>query len=145
MTLQDRITQDIANAMKARETRRGSAAPHGQSRDDERERRKGRDLEDAEAQQVLASLIKQRRDSIEQFAGGRTTDLVDRRKAPKSRCSKPYAPPPLDRGRARQRAVDAAIQETGRRFPEGHGTRDESRDGRLAGRCVGRQERSANS
>ena len=39
---------------------------------------KGRDLEDAEVLQVVASLVKQRRDSIEQFSKAGRTDLVDK-------------------------------------------------------------------
>ena len=42
---------------------------------------KGRDLEDAEVLQVVASLVKQRRDSIEQFSKAGRTDLVDKETA----------------------------------------------------------------
>jgi uncharacterized protein YqeY len=42
---------------------------------------KGRDLEDAEVLQVIASLVKQRRDSIEQFSKAGRTDLVDKETA----------------------------------------------------------------
>ena len=49
-----------------------SAASHEQGR------REGRDLEDAEVLQVVASLVKQRRDSIEQFAKAGRTDLVEK-------------------------------------------------------------------
>jgi uncharacterized protein YqeY len=39
---------------------------------------KGRDLEDAEVLQVVSSLVKQRRDSIEQFSKAGRTDLVEK-------------------------------------------------------------------
>jgi hypothetical protein len=39
---------------------------------------KGRDLEDAEVLQVVAALVKQRRDSIEQFSRAGRTDLVEK-------------------------------------------------------------------
>jgi uncharacterized protein YqeY len=42
---------------------------------------KGRDLDDAESLQVVASLVKQRRDSIEQFGKGGRQDLVDKETA----------------------------------------------------------------
>ena len=42
---------------------------------------KGRDLDEAEERQVVSSLVKQRRDSIEQFAKGGRQDLVDKESA----------------------------------------------------------------
>jgi uncharacterized protein len=42
---------------------------------------KGRDLDDAEVLQVVASLVKQRRDSIEQFTNAGRTDLVEKETA----------------------------------------------------------------
>jgi uncharacterized protein YqeY len=42
---------------------------------------KGRDLDDAESLQVVGSLVKQRRDSIEQFGKGGRQDLVDKETA----------------------------------------------------------------
>ena len=42
---------------------------------------KGRDLDDAEVMQVIASLVKQRRDSIEQFTNAGRTDLVEKETA----------------------------------------------------------------
>jgi uncharacterized protein YqeY len=42
---------------------------------------KGRDLDDAEVLQVIASLVKQRRDSIEQFSNAGRTDLVEKETA----------------------------------------------------------------
>ena len=41
---------------------------------------RGRDLDDSEVLQVVASLVKQRRDSIDQFAKAGRTDLVDKDK-----------------------------------------------------------------
>jgi uncharacterized protein YqeY len=72
---------------------------------------KGRALEDAEAQQVLASLIKQRRDSIEQFRGAGRTDLADKESAELGILER-YAPPAVSAADLEQ-AVDAAIKETG--------------------------------
>ena len=72
---------------------------------------KGRALEEPEAQQVLASLIKQRRDSIEQFTAGGRTDLVDKEKA-EIAVLEAYAPPAASPEQIAQ-AIDAAIKETG--------------------------------
>ena len=76
---------------------------------------KGRALEEAEAQQVLASLIKQRRDSIEQFGEGGRQDLVDKETA-EIACSKSYAPPSASAAELED-AVAAAITETGATTP----------------------------
>jgi uncharacterized protein YqeY len=72
---------------------------------------RGRALEDAEAQQVIASLIKQRRDSIEQFRAGGRADLADK-EAAEIVTLEAYLPPPIDPAEI-ERAVDAAIAETG--------------------------------
>ena len=76
-----------------------------------REVEKGRALDEAESQQVIVSLIKQRRDSIEQFrkADGRIWRHGSRRDR---RAREPYLPPPVDAGEL-ERDVDAAIAETG--------------------------------
>jgi uncharacterized protein YqeY len=111
MTLNDRITHDIAQAMKAREQGRLSALRMAKAALMNASVAKGRDLEDAEAQQVLASLIKQRRDSIEQFRAAGRNDLVDREAAEIGVLER-YAPPAATTDDI-ARAVDAAIAETG--------------------------------
>ena len=55
--------------------------------------RKGRDLDEAEAQQVLAWLIKQRRDSIEQFRAARTQRIWSTRETAEIGVLERYAPP----------------------------------------------------
>jgi uncharacterized protein YqeY len=76
-----------------------------------REVEKGRDLDDAEAQQVIASIIKQRRDSIEQFQKGGRDDLA-RKEAAEITVLETYVPPPPDPAMI-EGAVDEAIRETG--------------------------------
>ena len=92
MTLNDRITQDIAAAMKARDPARLSALRMAKAALMNAVVAKGRDLEEAEALQVLSSLLKQRRDSIEQFRGAGRTDLVDKETAELAILEQ-YAPP----------------------------------------------------
>ena len=81
MSLSDRLTHDIADAMRAREQVRLSALRMAKAALMNASVSKGRDLDETEGQQVLASLIKQRRDSIEQFRAAGRTDLVDRETA----------------------------------------------------------------
>jgi uncharacterized protein len=72
---------------------------------------KGRDLEDAEVLQVVSSLVKQRRDSIEQFANAGRTDLVDKETAEVA-VLEGYLPPAASAADI-DAAVAAAIAETG--------------------------------
>jgi uncharacterized protein len=92
MTLQDRLTHDIADAMRARDATRLSALRMAKAALMNAGVAKGRDLDDADAQQVLASLLKQRRDSIDQFRAAGRTDLVDKETAELA-VLEPYAPP----------------------------------------------------
>src|SRR5215469_3883715 len=110
MTLTERITHDIADAMKAREQTKLSALRMMKAALMNGEVTKGRTLEDAEAQQILVSMIKQRRDSIEQFKSAGRTDLVDKETAELGVLEQ-YAPPAVSATELEQ-AVDAAIAET---------------------------------
>ena len=76
MGLTDKVNADIAAAMKARDAGRLSALRMVKAAIMNKGVEKGRDLDDAEVLQVVASLVKQRRDSIEQFEKAGRTDLV---------------------------------------------------------------------
>jgi len=111
MTLSDRITQDIGQAMKARDQARLSALRMVKAALMNGVVSKGRDLEEPEAQQILASLIKQRRDSVEQFTNAGRMDLADK-EAAEIGVLETYAPPAVSTADL-DRAVSAAIAETG--------------------------------
>jgi uncharacterized protein YqeY len=119
MSLNDRLTQDIAEAMKAREQVRLSALRMAKAALMNASVTKGRDLEETESQQVLASLIKQRRDSIEQFRAAGRNDLVEREAAEITVLER-YAPPAAS-AEDLDRAVTAAIAETGASSPKDMG------------------------
>ena len=78
MGLTDQVGADIAAAMKARDASRLSALRMLKAAIMNKGVEKGRDLDDTEVLQVVASLVKQRRDSIEQFAKAGRTDLVEK-------------------------------------------------------------------
>jgi uncharacterized protein YqeY len=78
MGLNDQVGADIAAAMKARDASRLSALRMLKAAIMNKGVEKGRDLDDTEVLQVVASLVKQRRDSIEQFAKAGRTDLVEK-------------------------------------------------------------------
>jgi hypothetical protein len=81
MSLKDRITEDMKTAMRAKDsarllTIRGLLAALKQKEVDERVT-----LDDAAVIAIVDRLIKQRKDSISQFAGAGRTDLVDKETA----------------------------------------------------------------
>jgi uncharacterized protein YqeY len=134
MTLIEQISHDITEAMKAREAARLSALRMVKAALMNGEVSKGRPLDETEAQQVLASLIKQRRDSIEQFKSGGRTDLVDKETAEIAVLEK-YAPPAASAADI-ERAVVAAIKETGAAGPKDMGRVMKAVMGALAGQSV---------
>src|SRR4026207_2160804 len=82
MPLNEKIAADLTAAMKAKDAPRLSALRMLKAAVMNKGMvEKGRDLEDAEVLQVVASLVKQRRDSVEQFAKAGRTDLVDKETA----------------------------------------------------------------
>lgn len=119
MALIEQIGRDITEAMKARDAVKLSALRMVKAALMNGEVAKGRALEEAEAQQVLASLLKQRRDSIEQFKSGGRQDLVDKETAELVILER-YAPPAASAADIEQ-AVDAAIKETGAAGPKDMG------------------------
>ena len=72
---------------------------------------KRRDLDDAEARQVVVSLVKQRRDSIEQFTKGGRPDLAAK-EASEITILESYLPTAVDSATI-ERAIDDAVAETG--------------------------------
>ena len=101
----------ITDAMKKKEPARLSALRMLKAAFMNREVEKGRALDDAEARQVVASLVKQRRDSIEQFMKGGRQDLVDKETA-EIAVLESYLPPAVDPETV-DRAIAEAIAESG--------------------------------
>ena len=134
MTLTERITRDMAEAMKAREPMKLSALRMVKAALMNGEVSKGRALEESEAQQVLASLVKQRRDSIEQFRNAGRTDLVEKETAELGVLEQ-YAPPAVSSADLEQ-AVDAAIAETQAASPKDMGRVMKAVMAALAGQTV---------
>src|SRR5215467_5469339 len=134
MTLTERITHDIADAMKAREQAKLSALRMAKAALMNGEVSKGRPLDEHESQQVLASLIKQRRDSIEQFKNAGRTDLVDKETAELG-VLEHYAPPAVSAVDLEQ-AVDGAIAETKATSAKDMGRVMKAVMGALAGKTV---------
>jgi uncharacterized protein YqeY len=111
MTLTEKVNTEISAAMKAKDAPRLSALRMAKAAIMNKEVEKGRGLEDPEVLQVLGSLVKQRRDSIDQFAKAGRTDLVDKETA-EIRILEEYLPPAASAEEI-DAAVAAAIAETG--------------------------------
>ena len=78
MTLTDQISKDMTAAMKARDERRLSTLRMVKTALKNKEIDKRAPLEDKEALAVLATMIKQRKDSIEQFTKGNRPELAQK-------------------------------------------------------------------
>jgi uncharacterized protein len=111
MKLSDRVNADISAAMKAQDAPRLSALRMLKAAIMNKGIEKGHDLDDAEVVQVVASLVKQRRDSIEQFTKAGRKDLVDKESG-EIKVLEQYQPPAASSEEI-DAAVAAAIAETG--------------------------------
>ena len=119
MNLSDKVNTDITAAMKAKDAARLSALRMLKAAITTKGVEKGRDLEDAEVLQVVSSLVKQRRDSVDQFSKAGRTDLVDKETA-EIVILEAYLPPAASPEDI-DAAVAAAIAETGASSPKDMG------------------------
>ena len=119
MLLRDKVNGDIATAMKAKDAARLSALRMMKAAITNKGVEKGHDLDDAEVLLVLASLVKQRRDSIEQFSKAGRTDLVNKETA-EIGVLEEYLPPAASADEI-DAAVAAAIAETAATSPKDMG------------------------
>jgi uncharacterized protein len=81
MPLIDQIQKDIVTAMKAREEQRLSTLRMIKTALKNKEIDKMAPLDDQESQQILTTLIKQRKESIEQFTKGGRQEMADKEAA----------------------------------------------------------------
>ena len=134
MSLLTDLTASIADAMRRHDETRLRTLRMLKAALVNRGIERGRDLDDAEERQVVASLIKQRRDSIEQFTRGGRQDLVDK-EAAEIAVLEAYLPPSVDPA-VIEKAVTDAIAETGATSPKDLGRVMKAAMARLAGQTV---------
>lgn len=135
MTLMDRLTEDLAAAMRARDAVRLGALRMLKAALVNRGLEQGQGpLSDAEAVKIVQGLVKQRRDAIEQFTKGQRPDLAEK-EAAEIRVLEEYLPPPMDEA-AIAGAVDRAIAETGATSARDLGRVMKAVMGALAGQAV---------
>ena len=131
MSLKDRITDDMKNAMRAKDaprllTIRGLLAACKQREVDERI-----ELDDAAVIAIVDKLVKQRKDSITQFAAGGRADLVEKETAELA-LLEAYLPQRLSAAEV-SAAVDSIVAELGATGPGDMGKVMGAAKARLAG------------
>jgi uncharacterized protein len=111
MSLREQIVKDLTAAMKAQDANRTSTLRMVKAAMMNRQIEKGSELDDDDMQKLLRSLVKQRRDSIEQYEKAGRQELVDKEKA-EMEVIETYLPQAASHDEIEQ-AVAAAIAETG--------------------------------
>ena len=111
MSYLDRIQGDLTTAMKGKDELRLSVLRMVKSALKHKEIEKMRPLDDVESLQVLQTLVKQRRESVEQFTKGGRPDLAEKETKEIAIIEGylPAAPSDTDV----QRAIEEAIAESG--------------------------------
>jgi len=134
MAFTDDVNQALTSAMKTKDTARLSTLRMLKAALMNREIERGHALDDNESRQVVSALVKQRRDSIEQFAKGGRQDLADKETA-EIAILESYLPPALDAADL-ERAVDDAVAATGATSPKDMGKVMKAVMAQLAGKTV---------
>ena len=111
MTLREQIISDMTAAMKAQDAPRTSTLRMVKAAMQNRQIEKGGDLDDDEMGKLLRSLVKQRRDTVEQYEKGGRQDLADKEKA-EIEVIEAYLPQAASHEEI-EAAVTAAIAESG--------------------------------
>jgi uncharacterized protein len=134
MTLVERVQNDITTAMRAKDELKLSVLRMVKSAFQLKSVEKMRPLEEGESQQILQTLVKQRRESVEQFTKGGRNDLADKENKEIAIIQSylPEAPSSEDM----EKAVAAAIQETGANSPKQMGAVVKAAKAKLEGKTV---------
>ena len=111
MSLKQQIISDLTASMKAQDSARTSTLRMVKAGIMNREIEKGSELDDEELAKLLRSMVKQRKDSVEQFEKAERQELVAKEKA-EIDVIEAYLPQAASQDEIEQ-AVVAAIAETG--------------------------------
>jgi uncharacterized protein YqeY len=132
--MQERIQHEISESMRKKDALRLSTMRMMKTAIHNREIEKRKPLDDIECQQVLSMLIKQRRDSAEQFRKGSREELAAKEEA-EIGIIEEFLPAPAAEADI-DAAVDAAMAETGATSAKQMGAVMKAAMARLAGRRV---------
>ena len=111
MSLKQQIISDLTASMKAQDSARTSTLRMVKAGMMNREIEKGGELDDEELAKLLRSMVKQRKDSVEQFEKAERPELAAKEKA-EIEVIEAYLPQAASADEIEQ-AVSAAIAETG--------------------------------
>jgi uncharacterized protein YqeY len=111
MTIQEKIQSHLAEAMRSKDALRLSVLRMMKSAIKNKEVEKMKPLDEPEALAVLTTLVKQRKDSIEQFRNGGREELAQKEEA-EIKVIQEYLPAAASEDDVR-RAIEEAVQETG--------------------------------
>jgi hypothetical protein len=132
MGLKQRIMTDMTAAMKARDAARTSTLRMVKAAFQNREIEKGGELSEEELTKALQSLVKQRRDSVEQYEKAGRKELADKERA-EIAVIEEYLPQAATREEIEQ-AISDAIAEVGATSMKEMGAVMKAAQVRLAGR-----------
>ncbi|MBH0201837.1 MAG: GatB/YqeY domain-containing protein [Nitrospira sp.] len=134
MSMSDRLTDDLKLAMKSRDQLRMDVIRMIKAAVLNKEVELKRDLDDAEMSRVMTTLVKQRRESVEQFEKARRMELADKERKEieiiESYLPKPISPQELDA------IVESVVAETGSRTLKDMGMVMKAVMARLAGQSI---------
>jgi len=134
MSLKDKIARDLTHAMKAKDANRLSVLRMVKANLMNRQIEKGADLTDEEITKALQSLVKQRRDSIEQYEKAGRTELAEKEKS-ELVVIEDYLPQAASREEI-EKAVSDAISETGASSIKEMGVAMKAAQAKLAGKSA---------
>jgi uncharacterized protein len=134
MTLQEKIQSHLAEAMRNKDQLRLSVLRMMKSAVKNKEVEKMKPLEEAECVAVLNTLVKQRKDSVEQFRNGGREELAQKEEA-EIKIIEEYLPAAASDDEI-LRAIQEAIQETGAASIKDMGKVMKATMGRLVGKTV---------
>ena len=132
MSLKERITRDMTAAMKSKDASRLSTLRMVKAAVQNREIEKGGELSEEELTKALQTLVKQRRDSVEQYEKAGRAELAEKERA-EIVVIEEYLPQAASREEI-ERAVAEAIAETGASSMKEMGAVMKAAQARLAGR-----------
>jgi uncharacterized protein len=142
MSLKEKIVSDMTAAMKAKDANRLSTLRMAKSAlmNEENKRGVGTVLTDQEVENVLLGLVKQRKDSIEQFTASGRTELAEKEKEELAVLEE-YLPQSATNEEI-EAAVAFAINETGASTMKDMGAVMKASEAKLSGKVVDRKTMS---